>query len=299
MFINTHHQEDSSNQIMRISPITIAILLEAASLASAENNVNDEARPLRKRLQLNHKSHHHDNRHATTPDESDPYLGISQQRHLIVGSMSMSDTVMASCSFCPDGMPDPDFVIPTPEAATCGTAKAYADTLSADADACNTVQLAQVLYCCPPRFEMGIGPVILEPSTSCEVCPDGLLTVDGSTPLPGQSGATCDSTMALAENVNPTNPVCPSLKQAAAICCPPVPVQPTVEPPTSLTSNIVDLAVATDELSTLVAAVTAAGLGDALSGDGPFTVFGKNIHFINVLDLVIVILIMVSTISSL
>ena len=45
--------------------------------------------------------------------------------------------------------------------------------------------------------------------------------------------------------------------------------------PTSLTSNIVDLAVATDDLSTLVAAVTAAGLGDVLSGDGPFTVFGK------------------------
>ena len=64
--------------------------------------------------------------------------------------------------------------------------------------------------------------------------------------------------------------------------------------PTSLTSNIVDLAVATDDLSTLVAAVTAAGLGDALSGDGPFTVFGKNIHYITVLDLVIAIIIMVS-----
>jgi len=47
----------------------------------------------------------------------------------------------------------------------------------------------------------------------------------------------------------------------------------TVLAPTSLTSNIVDLAVATDDLSTLVAAVTAAGLGDALSGDGPLTVF--------------------------
>ena len=51
----------------------------------------------------------------------------------------------------------------------------------------------------------------------------------------------------------------------------------TVLAPTSLTSNIVDVAVATDDLSTLIAAVTAAGLGDALSGDGPFTVFGKNI----------------------
>ena len=38
-------------------------------------------------------------------------------------------------------------------------------------------------------------------------------------------------------------------------------------------SDIVDLAVGTDQLSTLVAAVKAAGLVDVLKGDGPFTVF--------------------------
>lgn len=37
--------------------------------------------------------------------------------------------------------------------------------------------------------------------------------------------------------------------------------------------TIVDLAIATDELSTLVAAVQAAGLVETLSGEGPFTVF--------------------------
>lgn len=37
--------------------------------------------------------------------------------------------------------------------------------------------------------------------------------------------------------------------------------------------NIVETAVSVDDLSTLVAAVKAAGLVDALSGDGPFTVF--------------------------
>lgn len=37
--------------------------------------------------------------------------------------------------------------------------------------------------------------------------------------------------------------------------------------------TIVDLAVATPDLSTLVEAVTAAGLVDTLSGEGPFTVF--------------------------
>ncbi|KAL7466592.1 hypothetical protein ACHAXS_006888 [Conticribra weissflogii] len=43
--------------------------------------------------------------------------------------------------------------------------------------------------------------------------------------------------------------------------------------PTSATSNIVDLGVANSDFSTLVAAVTAAGLVDALSGEGPFTLF--------------------------
>jgi len=37
--------------------------------------------------------------------------------------------------------------------------------------------------------------------------------------------------------------------------------------------TIIDAAVATDDLSTLVAAVKAAGLVETLSGDGPFTVF--------------------------
>ena len=38
-------------------------------------------------------------------------------------------------------------------------------------------------------------------------------------------------------------------------------------------TTIVDAAVATDDLSTLVAAVQAAGLVDTLAGEGPFTVF--------------------------
>ena len=45
--------------------------------------------------------------------------------------------------------------------------------------------------------------------------------------------------------------------------------------PTSVGSNIVDIAAGDDRFTTLVAAVTAAGLGDALTGNGPLTVFGK------------------------
>ena len=41
--------------------------------------------------------------------------------------------------------------------------------------------------------------------------------------------------------------------------------------------GIVDIAVGNPDFSTLVAAVTAAGLVDALSGDGPLTVFGTYI----------------------
>jgi len=45
--------------------------------------------------------------------------------------------------------------------------------------------------------------------------------------------------------------------------------------PPSISNNIVDVAVGNEDFSTLVAALTAAGLVDALSGEGPFTVFGK------------------------
>ena len=47
----------------------------------------------------------------------------------------------------------------------------------------------------------------------------------------------------------------------------------TQESEAAPSSTIVELAVATDDLSTLVTAVTAAELVDTLSGEGPFTVF--------------------------
>ena len=47
----------------------------------------------------------------------------------------------------------------------------------------------------------------------------------------------------------------------------------TVPSPTPAPQTIVDVAVADGRFTTLVAAVTAAGLAETLSGDGPFTVF--------------------------
>ena len=54
----------------------------------------------------------------------------------------------------------------------------------------------------------------------------------------------------------------------------------TVLTPTSVGSNIVDIAVGNDLFSTLVTAVTNAGLVDALSGEGPLTVFGKYVFWL-------------------
>lgn len=47
--------------------------------------------------------------------------------------------------------------------------------------------------------------------------------------------------------------------------------------PASLTLNIVDIVAGDDRFSTLVGAVTSAGLADALTGEGPLTLFGKHV----------------------
>ena len=64
----------------------------------------------------------------------------------------------------------------------------------------------------------------------------------------------------------------PALLSLAALTCTTLaaPQMPTFR---GSSNNIVELAVAAPQLSTLVAAVTAAGLVDTLAGEGPFTVF--------------------------
>merc|ERR1719487_2433030 len=54
---------------------------------------------------------------------------------------------------------------------------------------------------------------------------------------------------------------------------PPQPTSPTPPSPAPASKTIVDLAVGTSDLSTLVTALKAASLVDTLSGKGPFTVF--------------------------
>lgn len=50
-------------------------------------------------------------------------------------------------------------------------------------------------------------------------------------------------------------------------------VQVVEEAPVEVSNTVVDIAVGSPDHTTLVAAVTAAGLGETLSGAGPFTIF--------------------------
>ena len=61
-----------------------------------------------------------------------------------------------------------------------------------------------------------------------------------------------------------------------AVLIPPTP-EASPEPEACDLGTIVDVAVGNGSFETLVAAVTAADLVGTLSGDGPFTVFGKSL----------------------
>lgn len=51
------------------------------------------------------------------------------------------------------------------------------------------------------------------------------------------------------------------------------PTEPVVEEPAVTSNTIVDVAAGNPDFSTLVAAINAAGLGETLAGEGPYTVF--------------------------
>ena len=77
----------------------------------------------------------------------------------------------------------------------------------------------------------------------------------------------------------------PALASALALAACGTPAEETAAPTaadetavseTATVGTIVDVASGNDDFSTLVTAVTAAGLGETLSGTGPFTVFAPN-----------------------
>ena len=55
----------------------------------------------------------------------------------------------------------------------------------------------------------------------------------------------------------------------------------------TMVATIVDMALENDDFSTLVAALTAAGLVDVIAGEGPFTVFGTCCCFLHVLAFIV------------
>jgi len=199
---------------MKVAALAVLAIFKAAIIAANEQDdvkferSMDASSPHRKRSHITH------NRRSLKGEEDyDTHLGLApgsggrgqdnrQRRRTQEMSMSMPDT----CQFCPGGLDDPDFVLPTNDGATCTQAKEFASTLLPTDAVCATLQLAET-FCCP----------------SSETLPDEDMSMSMSMPE-------CQ--------------------------------------------GIVDIAVGNPDFSTLVAAVTAAGLVDALSGDGPLTVFG-------------------------
>ncbi len=134
------------------------------------------------------------------------------------------------------------------------------------------------------------------PESMCGFCASGLDDPSFVLPAPAD-GATCLDAQTYALTLTEGDEMCATVKLAELLCCSgpadndgvteepagevteePADVGTTAEttPPTdeSTEGTIAALATTVDDLSTLVAAATAAGLVDALSGDGPFTVFG-------------------------
>ena len=207
---------------MRVSTVAIATIVKlATAYAAAEHNVDEtssvsSSSPHQKRSAINRINSRQQRQVIKGQEDNsqntyDPYLGLSSlsrqqqqqqrgeggasRRELQDMSMSMAEIDSGDmCAFCPNGLSDPSFVLPTDDGATCEMASAFANTLL------------------------------------------------------------------------PTDPICATVQLAKVFCCKPEPETPEV-------GTIVDIAVGNPDFSILVSAVTAAGLVDTLSGDGPFTVF--------------------------
>jgi len=95
-------------------------------------------------------------------------------------------------------------------------------------------------------------------STPCSFCPDGL--ADPTLVLPVEDATTCLQAQEYAATLFEGDAICPTVKLAEELCCPP---------------SIYDLGAANPDFSTLVSLVDAAGLSDALKGEGTFTLFGR------------------------
>ena len=131
-----------------------------------------------------------------------------------------------------------------------------------DVPACNGVIHVIDAVLLPPTPEAAPEPedaMSMPPADPCIFCPNGVDDPAAVLPVPG--GESCGQASTFAAGLAASDPQCTIVLLAENTCCKP--------------KNIVEIAAGNEDFSTLVAAVTAAGLVDTLSGDGPFTVFGK------------------------
>jgi hypothetical protein len=122
-------------------------------------------------------------------------------------------------------------------------------------------------------------------NTMCSFCePDGVEFPDLI--LPTDDGTTCTIASEYAATLMANDVMCPTVLMAEALCCPNnsgtdntggdgTDDEPQPEP---CEGNIIDVANENEDFTTLVASITAAGLVDELSGEGPFTVFGTRVY---------------------
>ena len=89
--------------------------------------------------------------------EATPIVGTDNSPPTAAVSISTTEAPVASdvvsstpCSFCPNGIPDPDKVVTTSDegnAATCEVTNLYASTLQSNTIECNELQLIEIVCC--------------------------------------------------------------------------------------------------------------------------------------------------------
>ena len=83
------------------------------------------------------------------------------------------------CSFCPDGLDDPDIEIPVDEMPTCQDASDFAATLTSTDEDCKSLKLAEPT-CCPPPVTT-TQATITTPETTTDATTTAITTTPGAT----------------------------------------------------------------------------------------------------------------------
>ena len=87
---------------------------------------------------------------TTQVDGTDNTLPTTVAVSISTTEAPVASGVVSPCSFCPNGIPDPDKVITTSDegnAATCEVTNLYASTLQSDTIECNELQLIEIVCC--------------------------------------------------------------------------------------------------------------------------------------------------------